>query len=75
MKYNQGHWNSKSEKWYEWVKLGEYYHHANFDIYHIYNVWENCNVKVFATYRQSASPPNTDLYTDSHFFMQVNEVF
>ena len=23
------------------------YHHANFDIYHIYSVWENPNVKVF----------------------------
>ena len=28
-------------------------HHAKFDTYHIYSVQENCNNKVFATYRQS----------------------
>ena len=45
LKYNQGHW-----KWYAWVKLNEYYHHAKFDIYHVYSVWENRNIKVFDTY-------------------------
>ena len=44
-KYNQGHW-----KGYEWVKLHEFYHHAKFDIYHIYSDQENLNVKFFATY-------------------------
>ena len=41
--------------WYEWVKLNEYYHRAKFDIYHIYGVQENCTVKEFAKYAQSAS--------------------
>ena len=50
LKYNQGHC-----KWYELVKLNEYYHRAKFDIYHIYSVQENCNIKVFATYRHLAS--------------------
>ena len=40
--------------WYEWVKFNEYYHHAKFDTGHIYSVRENRNVKVFATYGQSA---------------------
>ena len=44
LKYSQGHW-----KPYEQVKLNEYYLHAKFDIYHIYSVRENCNIKVFAT--------------------------
>ena len=30
LKYSQGDW-----KWYEWVKVSEYYHHAKFDIYRI----------------------------------------
>ena len=62
LKYNQGHW-----KWYGWVKLNEYYHHAKFDIYHIHSVQENCNVKVFATYRHLVSQPDTNHYTDLHF--------
>ena len=49
LKFNQGH-----RKWYEWVKLNEYYHHAKFDSYHIYSVRENFNVKDFATYGHSA---------------------
>ena len=65
LKYNQGHW-----KWYEYVKLNEYYNYAKFAIYHIYGVRENRNVKVFATYGHSASRPNTDHYMDT-FFMQV----
>ena len=36
-------------------KFDKYYHHAKFDIYHIYRVQENCNVIVFATNGQSAS--------------------
>ena len=40
--YNQGQW-----KWQEWVKLNEYYHHAQFDIYRIYSVQENSNAKGF----------------------------
>ena len=52
LKYNHGHW-----KWYEWVKLNKYYHHAKFEIYHSYCVWQNCNVKVFATYGNSADKP------------------
>ena len=47
LKYNQGHW-----KQYEWVKLNKYYHHAKFDIYYVYSVWEICNVETFATYGQ-----------------------
>ena len=38
---------SRSSKRYEWVKLNEQYHHARFDIYHIYSVTENHNVKSF----------------------------
>ena len=41
LKYNQGH-----RKWYEWVKLNKYYHHEKFDIYHVYSVWENRNIKL-----------------------------
>ena len=52
LKYNQGHW-----KWYEWVQLNEFYHDADFDIYHIYSVQENHNVKVFAIYGQLAGKP------------------
>ena len=26
MKYSQGHW-----KWYDWIKLNEFYHHEKFD--------------------------------------------
>ena len=52
MKHNQGHW-----KWYEWVKMNNYYYHAKFDIYHIYSVRENQNFKVFATYGHSTSWP------------------
>ena len=60
LKYNQGHW-----KWYESVKLNDYYHHAKFDIYHMYSVRENCNVKLFAKYGQSAAGRlNTDHYID-----------
>ena len=32
---------------YGHVKLNEYDHHAKFEIYHIYGVWENSMVKVF----------------------------
>ena len=56
LKYNQGH-----GKWYEWVKLNNYYHHAKFDLHHTYSVQENHNVKVFATYGhlagRAARPP------------------
>ena len=51
-------------------KLNEYYHHIKFDIFHVYSVRENRNVKAFATYEQSAgqlaSGTNTDHYIDSH---------
>ena len=36
LKYGQGHW-----KWYEQLQLNKEYHHAKFDIYHIYSVWGN----------------------------------
>ena len=62
MTYNQGH-----RKLYEWVKLNEDYQHAKFDISHIYSVRENSNVKVCATYGQSAGRPITGHYKDSHF--------
>ena len=39
LKYGQGH-----RKWYEQVKLNEYYHQAKFDIQHIYDVRENRSV-------------------------------
>ena len=64
---NQGHW-----KWYEWVKLNMYYHHAKFDIYHIYSVLENHNIKVIATYVHSASL--TLIIAHSHFFMRVKKI-
>ena len=41
-KYGQDHW-----KWYEQVTLSDLYQQAKCDIYHIYGVWENPNVKVF----------------------------
>ena len=62
LKYNQGH-----RKWYEWVKVSEYYYQAKFEIYHVYSFRENRNVKVFATCGQSAGQSNTDHYIDSHF--------
>ena len=61
LKHSQGHW-----KWYEWAKLNEYYPHAKFGTDHIYGVWENRNIKVFAP-RWPASQTNTDHYIDSHF--------
>ena len=45
---------SRSMDWYEQVELNKLYHQAKFDIYHIYSVQENRNVKVFATYGHSA---------------------
>ena len=62
LKYYQGHW-----KWYEWVKLYECYHHVKFDVYHVYRVGENRNVKVFATDGHSAGRPNTHHYIDLQF--------
>ena len=66
LKYNQGH-----RKWYEWVTLNEYYHHAKLDMYRIYSVRENRTVKVFATYGHTAGrpagQPNFDHYIDSQF--------
>ena len=46
LKCSEGH-----GKWYEWVKLSEYYHHAKTDlyIYCINAVQENCNIKVVPT--------------------------
>ena len=34
---------------------------------YIYSVQENHNAKLFAAYGQSAGPPDTDHYMDSHF--------
>ena len=39
LKYSQGLW-----KWYEQVWISEWYHHAKFDIYSIYDMWVNPNV-------------------------------
>ena len=70
LKYNQGHW-----KWYVWVKLSEYYHHAKFDICHIYGDWENRNIKFLPhTDTGLASQPNTDHHTDSHFSVKSKAV-
>ena len=41
LKYCQNRW-----KWYEQVKLNEYYHHPKFLICHIQSVRENCNIKI-----------------------------
>ena len=64
LKYKQGHW-----KWYEWVQLREYYYHTKFDIYHIYSVWVNRNINIFATYGQLASQLASQILiiTYSHF--------
>ena len=40
---------------YEWVKLKEYYHHAKFDISHIFGARESRNIKAFATHRPRAA--------------------
>ena len=45
--------------------LNKRYHHAKFDIYHIYSVRENRKVKVFATYGQSAGQLITDFSCES----------
>ena len=59
--------------WYKEVKLNEYYHHAKFDMCHIYSVRENRNVKVFA--RQTTTwPDHTDSYIDSHFSCESSKV-
>ena len=58
LKYNQGHW-----KWYEWVKLNQYYHNAVFDIYQICSVRENHNVKVFL-HIQTISQRGTLMFDD-----------
>ena len=53
------------------VKLSEYYHHAKFDIHHIYSVRENLIINVFATYGHSVGQPNTDYYLDSIFHESI----
>ena len=42
VKYGQGRL-----EWYEQLEFSELYHRAQFDIYHIYGVWVNPNVKAF----------------------------
>ena len=70
MKYSQGHW-----KWYDWIKLNEFYHHEKFDTDRIYSVQESRNSKVFPhTLGQSAGLPNTDHYILT-FFMWVKKWF
>ena len=62
LKCGQSHW-----KWYEQVKLCGYYHHVNFDIWHIYLVQENRNVKGFAMPNcRPAQRPSTDLRLDTY---------
>ena len=39
LKYGQSHW-----KRYEHVKLNKQQNRAKLDIYHVYNVWENCSL-------------------------------
>ena len=41
-------------------------YHATFDIYRIYSVRENRNIKIVTTYGHSAGRSHTDHYTDSH---------
>ena len=66
LKLNQDHL-----RWYEWVfKLNEYYHYSKFDIYHIYSVRENRNIKVFAAYGHAAGRPDTGHYIESHFLWE-----
>ena len=62
LKYNQGHW-----KWYGCVELKEYYHHAKFDIYHLYS--KKIAMLKFLPHvdNRKASQPNTDHYIESHF--------
>ena len=50
LKCSEGH-----GKWYEWVKLSEYYRHAEFDFHHVCSVWRNQNIQVFATSGHLAS--------------------
>ena len=68
LKCNQGHW-----KWYEWVQLNEHYHHTKFDIYLIYTVQENRNVKVSTIYRLSACLPDIDHHIKSHFSCELKK--
>ena len=57
------------------------YLHWKFDIYHIYSVWENCNIKVFNTStpgwpnsHPSVQPASHDHYLDSHFLWELKVV-
>ena len=58
LKYNQGHW-----KWYEWVKLNEYYL-ANIDVHPII-ASEKMTMLNFGTYRHLAS--TTLILTETQF--------
>ena len=56
-------------QWYEWVKLNKYYHHAKFDICHVYSVRENRTVIFFFNIRTIGWPAGLTLInTYTHIF-------
>ena len=63
--YNQGYW-----KQHEWVKLNGYYNYAKFDTLNK----KIAMLKFFPPYTDTgpSGQPNTDHYTDSLFFIGVN---
>ena len=67
MNYNQGH-----RKWYEWVKLQEYHHHAQAYIYHSYSVQKNHSVQVSATNRHGLAGLTLTV-TETRLFNPVKE--
>ena len=74
--------HSRSLKMVWMGKAQEYYHHAKFNIFPIFSVPKNHNIKVFVTYRHSsagwpASWPTSQLNTDCYiltFFMPVKNL-
>ena len=56
-------------KWYEWLKLNEYYNHATFDMHHIIASKKIVTLKILPhnVLTQPAGHPHTDHKTDSHF--------
>ena len=69
LKSSQGHW-----KWYEWVKLNEYYHHAKFELIILVLPEKTATLKfLLHTANWPAGQPNTDHYIDSYFSFESIE--
>ena len=68
-KYSHHHW-----KWHKQVKLSEEYHQEKSDIYYLYCVWKNCNIKVLTT-PDNHSAHKTHIFHASQKLLQVKGSF